>query len=194
MIINFQEILKELEYRVEHGIIDLSKESTVEQRCLKKVNQHTIEKNWVLIQSNNVIKTYLKAIYNWSPNLIIGDIVDDQFVETHQIKVPEFFKYLRGSTNGVIIKDEIWLMCHAVSYEDRRYYYHIVVVLDKYTYKLKKYTPFFTFEGEKVEYTLGFNYLDDQDTILIGYSVYDKSTKYMNIQRDYFENMMISYE
>ena len=179
---------------IEHGIIDLSKESTVEQRCLKKVNQHTIEKNWVLIQSNNVIKTYLKAIYNWSPNLIIGDIVDDQFVETHQIKVPEFFKYLRGSTNGVMIKDDIWLMCHAVSYEDRRYYYHIVVVLDKYTYKLKKYTPFFTFEGEKVEYTLGFNYLDDQDTILIGYSVYDKSTKYMNIQRDYFENMMISYE
>jgi tetratricopeptide (TPR) repeat protein len=179
---------------IEHGIIDLSKESTVEQRCLKKVNQHTIEKNWVLIPSNNVIKTYLKAIYNWSPNLIIGDIVEDQFVETHQIKVPEFFKYLRGSTNGVMIKDEIWLMCHAVSYEDRRYYYHIVVVLDKYTYKLKKYTPFFTFEGEKVEYTLGFNYLDDQGTILIGYSVYDKSTKYMNIQRDYFENMMISYE
>lgn len=26
MSINFQEILKELEYRVEHGIIDLSKE------------------------------------------------------------------------------------------------------------------------------------------------------------------------
>ena len=179
---------------IEHGIIDLSKESTVEQRCLKKLNQNSIEKNWVLIPSSNAIKTHLKVIYNWSPNLIIGDIVDDQFVETHQIKVPAFFKYLRGSTNGVIIKNDIWLICHAVSYEDRRYYYHIVVVLDKHTYKLKKYTPFFTFEGEKVEYTLGFNYLESDDTLLIGYSVYDKSTKYMNIQRDYFENMMISYE
>ena len=29
MIINFQEILKELEYRVEHGIIDLTKEEQV---------------------------------------------------------------------------------------------------------------------------------------------------------------------
>ena len=179
---------------IEHGIIDLSKESTVEQRCLKKVHQNSIEKNWVLIPSNNIIKTHLKAIYNWSPNLIIGDIVEDQFVETHQIKVPAFFKYLRGSTNGVIVKDEIWLMCHAVSYEDRRYYYHIIVVLDKDTYKLKKYTPLFTFEGEKVEYTLGFNYLEGDDTLLIGYSVYDKSTKYMNIQRDYLENMMISNE
>jgi tetratricopeptide (TPR) repeat protein len=179
---------------IEHGIIDLSKEATVEQRCLKKDNQNSIEKNWVLLPSNNVIKTYLKAIYNWSPNLIIGDIVEDQFVETHQIKVPAFFKYLRGSTNGVIIKDEIWLMCHAVSYEDRRYYYHIAVVLDKHTYKLKKYTPFFTFEGEKVEYTLGFNYLENSDTILIGYSIYDKSSKYMNIERNYLENMMISYE
>ena len=179
---------------IEHGIIDLSKESTVEQRCLKKENQSSIEKNWVLIPSNNIIKTHLKAIYNWSPNLIIGDIVEDQFVETHQMKVPAFFKYLRGSTNGVIVKDEIWLMCHTVSYEDRRYYYHIVVVLDKNTYDLKKYTPFFTFEGEKVEYTLGFNYLEGDDTLLIGYSIYDKSTKYMNIQRDYLENMMISNE
>jgi tetratricopeptide (TPR) repeat protein len=179
---------------IEHGIIDLTKESTVEQRCLKKVNQNSIEKNWVLIPSNNVIKTHLKAIYNWSPNLIIGDIVDDQFVETHQIKVPAFFKYLRGSTNGVIIKDEIWFMCHAVSYEDRRYYYHIIVVLDKDTYELKKYTPLFTFEGEKVEYTLGFHYLEGEDTLFIGYSVYDKSTKYMNIPRDYLENRMISNE
>jgi len=179
---------------IEHGIIDLSKECTVEQRCLKKLEQNSIEKNWVLIPSNRIIKTHLKAIYNWSPNLIIGDIIDNQFVQTHEIKVPAFFKYLRGSTNGVIIKDDIWLMCHAVSYEDRRYYYHIVVVLDKDTYKLKKYTPFFTFEGEKVEYTLGFNYLESDDALLIGYSVYDKSTKYMNIQRDYLENMMISYE
>ena len=178
---------------IEHGIIDFSKESTVEQQCLKKVDQNSIEKNWVLIQSNNVIKKHKKAIYHWSPNIIIGDIVDDQFVETHQIRAPSFFKYLRGSTNGVIIKDDIWLMCHAVSYEDRRYYYHIIVVLDKDTYSLKKYTPFFTFEGEKVEYTLGFNYLESDDTLLIGYSVYDKSTKYMNIEREYFENMMILY-
>ena len=175
---------------IEHGIIDLSKESTSGQKCLKKPNQHSVEKNWVLIPSKNS----KKVIYNWSPKLILGDIKDNQFVETHQIKTPGLFKYLRGSTNGIIIKNEIWLMCHAVSYEDRRYYYHIVVVLDKDTFELKKYTPLFTFEGEKVEYTLGFDYLENNDSLLIGYSVYDKSTKYINIEREYFENMMILHE
>ena len=68
-------------------------------------------------------------------------------------------------------------MCHVVSYEDRRYYYHIAIVLDKDTYELKRYTPLFTLEGEKVEYTLGFVYLENSDSLLLGYSVYDKSTK-----------------
>ena len=176
---------------IENGMIDLSKESTMNQKCLKKEKQNTIEKNWVIIPSNNNEQT---VIYNWSPVLSIGKIKNDEFVETHQIQTPAFFKYLRGSTNGVLIKDEIWLICHAVSYEDRRYYYHIVVILDKDTYKLKRYTPFFTFEGEKVEYTLGFNHLETSDSLLIGYSIYDKSTKYMNIDRDYFENMMIRHE
>jgi hypothetical protein len=62
---------------------------------------------------------------------------------------------MRGSTNGVVIDDEIWFICHLVSYEDRRYYYHIMVVLDKNSYRLKSYTPLWTFEKQKVEYTLG---------------------------------------
>jgi hypothetical protein len=172
---------------IEHGIIDISKESTCNDQHLKKVNQNAIEKNWVLFPTKN---GEMKIIYNWSPKLIIGDIHEDQFVETHQIPVPRFFKYLRGSTNGVIIQDEVWFICHAVSYEDRRYYYHIIVVLDRDTYQLKRYTPFFTFEGEKVEYTLGFQYLESSDTLLIGYSVYDRSTNYMNIPRNSIEMIL----
>ena len=172
---------------IEHGIIDISKESTCNDQHLKKVNQNSIEKNWVLFPTKN---GEMKIIYNWSPKLIIGDIHEDQFVETHQISVPTFFKYLRGSTNGVIIQDEVWFICHAVSYEDRRYYYHIIVVLDRDTYQLKRYTPFFTFEGEKVEYTLGFQYLESSDTLLIGYSVYDRSTNYMNIPRNSIEMIL----
>jgi len=175
---------------IEHGEIDFSTESTANYNCLKKAGQHTIEKNWVLIPVNDSDDT-IKAIYNWYP-IIIGDIIDDNFVETQQVQTPSFFKNLRGSTNGVIVRDEIWLLCHAVSYEDRRYYYHILIALDKDTYELKRYTPYFTFEGEKVEYTLGFVYLENTDTLLIGYSIYDKTTKYMNIDRSYFEQMMIS--
>lgn len=173
--------------KIEHGIIDFSKESTSNDICLKKTGQCDVEKNWVLIPN----ESNMNIVYNWSPTLIIGKIVNDSFVETHSIKTPPSFKYLRGSTNGILIKDEIWLICHSVSYEDRRYYYHIVVVLDKNTYELKRYTSFFTFEGEKVEYTLGFSYLESSDSLLIGYSVYDKSSKYINIKRTQFEDMMI---
>jgi tetratricopeptide (TPR) repeat protein len=182
---------------IENGIIDLHQESTIQNKCLKKENQHTIEKNWVIIPSDSASaynNDRLTVIYNWSPKLSIGNIIDGEFIETHQINTPSFFKYLRGSTNGVLINGDIWLICHAVSYEERRYYYHIVVVLDKDTYELKSYTPFFTFEGEKVEYTLGFQYLENEESLLIGYSVYDKSTKYMNIKLEYLKNEMIMHQ
>jgi tetratricopeptide (TPR) repeat protein len=177
---------------IENGIIDLNQESTIKNKCLKKENQHTIEKNWVIIPSSS--SKVLTVIYNWSPKLSVGNIIDGEFIETHQINTPNFFKYLRGSTNGVLINGDIWLICHAVSYEDRRYYYHIVVVLDKDTYNLKSYTPFFTFEGEMVEYTLGFQYLENEESLLIGYSVYDKSTKYMNIKLENLKNEMIMHQ
>jgi tetratricopeptide (TPR) repeat protein len=182
---------------IENGIIDLHQESTIQNKCLKKENQHTIEKNWVIIPSDSASaynNAPLTVIYNWSPKLSIGNIIDGEFIETHKINTPSFFKYLRGSTNGVLINGDIWLICHAVSYEERRYYYHIVVVLDKDTYELKSYTPFFTFEGEKVEYTLGFQYLENEESLLIGYSVYDKSTKYMNIKLEYLKNEMIMHQ
>ena len=173
---------------VEHGIIGLDVESTKNAQWPQVRNHNNTEKNWVLCPSKDE-KT--KVIYHWNPELIVGEFVYDRFVETHRNPVPPFFKHLRGSTNGVVIKDELWLICHAVSYEDRRYYYHIVVVLDADTFAVKRYTQFFTFEGCHVEYTLGFVYLEECDQLLIGYSLYDKSAKYIWMSRDYFENQMI---
>ena len=113
------------------------------------------------------------------------------FEKTHSIQTPPFFKFIRGSTNGILIGDEIWFMCHAVSYEDRRYYYHVFVVLDSKTYAVKKYTPLFTLEKEKVEYTLGFVYFESNDEFLIGYSIMDRETKYIEISKTIFDDIMI---
>jgi hypothetical protein len=103
--------------------------------------------------------------------------------------MPAFFKHIRGSTNGQVIGDEIWFICHLVSYESRRYYYHIVVVLDKATERLKKYTNMFLFERETVEYTLGF--IERGENLLIGYSLLDRETKYMEVPKKWFEDQMI---
>jgi glycosyltransferase involved in cell wall biosynthesis len=173
---------------VEHGMISCSKESTAQSKWLSvKDNYRSIEKNWVLCPNK-------KMIYHWNPKITVGNIEGDQFIKTSETPVPYFFKYLRGSTNGILIQNELWLICHVVSYEDRRYYYHIVVVLDPDTYVLKRYTPLFTFEGAHVEYTLGFTYLENNDSMLIGYSVYDSSCKYIQLPRNVFEDDMIQYE
>jgi hypothetical protein len=110
---------------------------------------------------------------------------------THEQPTPNFFRWVRGSTNGVTIGDEVWFICHVVSYEDRRYYYHLFVVLDKTTMKMKRYTRMFTFEKEKVEYTLGFIYMEREQQFLIGYSVMDRETKYMAISKKNIDTLFI---
>ena len=109
------------------------------------------------------------------------------------MEVPIFFKDIRGSSNGIVVKNEIWFLCHIVSYEDRRYYYHLLVVLDKDTLQLKSYTDLWTFEGKSVEYTLGMVLLNDDDdksTFLLGYSLFDSQSKYMMVPKTIFESML----
>jgi len=113
------------------------------------------------------------------------------FAKTHTIPTPPFFKHIRGSTNGIRIDDEIWFMCHVVSYEDRRYYYHLFVVLDSSTYAVKKYTTMFSLVKEKVEYTLGFVYNESRDEFLIGYSKMDRETDYLTIPKSSVEKLCL---
>jgi hypothetical protein len=55
--------------------------------------------------------------------------------------------------------------------------------------EMKRHSRIFTFEKEKVEYTLGFVYLEDSEELLIGYSLLDKETKYMTISKNKVEEL-----
>ena len=57
--------------------------------------------------------------------------------------------------------------------------------------QLKRYTRLFTLEKEKVEYTLGFVYMEREQQFLIGYSVMDRETKYMAISKQNMETLFI---
>jgi tetratricopeptide (TPR) repeat protein len=174
--------------KVEHGTIDMNSKikKCSNSQILTKDGERNIEKNWVLFDKNGIEQ----CIYEWSP-LTIGNINTNGNLEISHInsEVPAFFKYLRGSSNGIVINDEVWFICHLVSYEKRRYYYHIVVVLDINSFALKSYTHLWNFEKEPVEYTLSMLYI--QKKFLIGYSVMDKETKYTTISKHIFDNMMI---
>jgi tetratricopeptide (TPR) repeat protein len=187
-----------LEYNGNRGtkngnmVVEIGEVDTVTGKCPDQAifmnieNQHSIEKNWVYFKDRKSAK---KMIYGWSP-LKIGDVsMDGVFSKTHEDKTPNIFKHVRGSTNGIVIGDEIWFLCHLVSYEERRYYYHLFVVLDADTYQVKKYTELFTFEKQKVEYSLGFALMGDD--FLIGYSLMDKCTKYTTIPKSRFDSIMV---
>ena len=212
--------------KVEHGLVET--QSEVNDGSLNNTpglitmdGQKEVEKNWVMFED---AAGNLKIVYNWH-DLVIGDCIRNEesensecgytFRKTHTIKTPAIFKYFRGSTNGLLIGDEIWFICHVVSYEDRRYYYHSIFTLDATTYEVKRFTPLFTFEGDKVEYTLGFVYQEDETelkpslnqsggtsfavsddnessdgTFWIGYSKMDCSTHYMAIRKSAIEGLM----
>jgi tetratricopeptide (TPR) repeat protein len=178
------------EIKVEHGEIDPNTGETVNSRILTKEGEQSVEKNWVLFEAAH----QLFCIYEWYP-LTIGTIKDKTYNTKCKNPMPPFFKHVRGSTNGTpFVNDlgetEIWFLCHTVSYENRRYYYHIFVCLDADTMTLKKYTPWFTFEKNPVEYSLGFAFLPSAE-ILIGYSTMDSTTKYRTIKKSKVDDMMI---
>jgi tetratricopeptide (TPR) repeat protein len=190
---------------IEHGEIDTVTGNT--NSVLVRYKDQSIEKNWVLFENN---RGEMKCIYKWNP-LTIGDIVHEStfktpngvepssdtyadFIVSNTFTTNPMFDKARGSTNGVKVLDEIWFIIHYVSYETRRYYYHMMVAMDPATYRVKRATPIFTFTGEKVEYTLGFVFesAKSNDVIKIGYSVMDRTTEYIDIPRTWFESKFIS--
>lgn len=168
---------------VEHGSINRITLKTEKARFLKIQDQQPIEKNWVMFQ-------YLEdpepiyMVYNWYP-MVIGKVVDDVLDIQKKIATPSLFKYIRGSTNGISVNNEVWFLCHVVSYEERRYYYHIMVMLDAKTLELRRTSPMFTFERQKIEYCLGMDIVDEQD-IRFGYSIMDRETKYLSVPKSIF--------
>jgi hypothetical protein len=163
---------------------------------------NSVEKNWVCFIDKE--KNICKFIYQWGCPMIIGEKRQKEFIKTNQINTPPFFKNLRGSSNGLYIplKGEWLFVCHLVSYEERRFYYHCFVILDENTFKVKRYSTLWTFEKSPIEYCLSIvfspinerhvdNLNDTNNNIIIGYSVMDSTTKFIEVSMEYIETIMI---
>jgi len=175
-------VLPSRDISIETGVLDLETGSVKDSIILESLNQRSVEKNWVFCGPGVMI-------YEWSP-LVIGEISGPRLSNIRKIETPSCFRGLRGSTNGVYMGDEIWFICHVVSHEKRRHYYHRFVVLEKATYRVKKYTDLFTFGGVRIEYTLGFVFIKDQ--ILIGYSSMDRETKIASIPKTAIDGILVT--
>jgi tetratricopeptide (TPR) repeat protein len=176
---------------IETGTIDMNAKISTSSLVYKEDSQN-VEKNWVLFNTNT---ERVKVIYKWFP-LTIGEYMVDEnnkttFFNTNIIESPPICKVMRGSTNGVNINNEIWFITHLVSHEKQRHYYHMFVVLDIDTFKVKRYSVPFTFEKKHIEYTLGFVFDKKTDNFLIGYSTMDRTTNYMNVSKGNIDKLFI---
>jgi len=169
--------------RVEFGTIDYENQCINSSFFTKTDGCSNIEKNWVLYTDSN---DKMRVVYDWKTTYEIG--YANMLMNKRDMKSPRFFDLLRGSTNGIRVSDETWFIAHAVSYEDRRYYYHILVALDFKSGEVKRWSKFFTLEGEKVEYVLGFIQTSDEE-FMIGYSKMDKECCIKNVSKADLEKL-----
>lgn len=181
---------------IEFGTINLETGKT-ESSILKKTDDmKSIEKNWTLFDGldprvtakSSCAYDTLKIVYGWYPFTVYEtDLVNAKV----QDKLPPFFAHVRGSCNGIWVGSETWFLCHTVSYEDRRYYYHIIIAIDTASGKVTRWTKYFTFEGKPVEYSLGFLYDKACDSFLVGYSTMDRTTEYMKVGKGVLDSLFV---
>jgi tetratricopeptide (TPR) repeat protein len=151
------------------------------------------EKNWVFAN----IGGQKYVIYDWSPFRICKiDEENPNVLRTVSLKqssqYPGAFKHIRGSTCGFNYNDQIWFIVHIVSYEQPRYYYHMMLVFENNEdMKLIKYTPIFKFDEHCIEYCLGL--IVEESRIIATYSTWDRSTNVAIYDKKYIEEMMIIF-
>jgi len=148
------------------------------------------EKNWVAFQIPGDQEIHF--VYEWYP-LRIGTLVEaaSHVIDFHTtIDTPRSFNFLRGSTNGVAYRQEIWFMVHGtgrIGYS----YYHKIVVLDAQMLHVKRHTYPFKLEGLYTEFCLGLDIDEKNETMTIAYSAMDGSSVLRRIALWKMEALMV---
>ena len=150
------------------------------------------EKNWCYFED---AKGALRVVYDWFP-LRIGRTEGDELRLEEERETPAWFRHVRGSSHGCSVavgegkkdkkgKEELWFLCHIVHYVTPRHYYHLIVVLDKETLAYKRCSTLFKFEGDCIEYALGF--IVEEERVLFSYSQMDRTSRILEVPRALLE-------
>ena len=172
--------------RVEYGYIDYENKRVVSSLLTKPDGQTNIEKNWTLFVKDDTVR----IVYNWWPMTTYEIGHANTLINKREYRTPRFFESVRGSTNGIKVGEETWFICHVVSYEDRRYYYHILVAINNTSGEISRWSRLFTFEREKVEYVLGFVKTSETE-FMLGYSKMDRTTEFKRIDKTELEELFM---
>lgn len=132
------------------------------------------EKNWAFVKYQGL----LCVVYNWFPVRVCSiDYPKKNITVIKESPVPSLFENVRGSTNGHTFGDEIWFVAHVNKNGD---YYHLFVVFDM-CMKFKRYSEYFKFEDQTIEFCLGL--IMEPERVILSYSINDRSSKIMIISK-----------
>jgi len=149
------------------------------------------EKNWIpIIRKNKILMgdgTLIDQeeelfIYKWSP-LEIGRIENGVLVIVHSypMSMPLFSK-IRGSTIFHHIDDGLLGIVHYSEEHSPRHYYHMLVILDKDSFMLKRYSEPFCFQKMGVEFCIGMTVREDNYVFWI--SRHDRDPAMVTVRKD----------
>ena len=179
--------------RMASGILNSEQGVLVVNHAFASPDNREWEKNWVMFQTPGDQKARIHFVYEWYP-LKIGTLVDEatHVIDFHTtIDTPHSFKFLRGSTNGVIYQQEIWFMVHGVG-KIGYTYYHKIVVLDAQTLHVRRHSYPFKLEGLHTEFCLGLDVDEKNEAMTIAYSAWDGSSVLRRIGLWKLEALMVT--
>jgi hypothetical protein len=153
-----------------YGDYDLIEANILNGTLIDSPNSETniYEKNWIPLNKN-------KFIYKWNPFQfgIIENNNSLKIIETNHINNMIFNK-MRGSTCFVETEDGLIGLIHFSEEHHPRHYYHMMVMLNKETIQIIKYSNTFCFEKLGIEFCLGFTIHPDNNTYIFWISRHDR--------------------
>jgi predicted GH43/DUF377 family glycosyl hydrolase len=143
--------------RIIYGKYDIEYHRIIGGTIIQPPEHTWCEKNWIPI----IWKGEEMFIYKWFP-LEIGKVVDNgdggkrlNICITHPIELP-LFKKIRGSSIFVEIEEGYMGIVHYSEEHSPRHYYHMLVLLDKESLNVIRYSELFVFEKLGIEFCIGF--------------------------------------
>ena len=170
------------------GNYDYETKTYSESRIIQPPTDTWCEKNWVPVPTSRQSQKQ-KFVYKWAP-MEIGEIIDDdnnqlRIVDRHEdtANIPLFSK-MKGSAPFIEISEcELVGVIHFSEETKPRHYFHMLVVLDRETFKPLRYSESFVFENIGIEFCIGFD-VSVENKYLFWISQFDREPALITIDMD----------
>jgi hypothetical protein len=137
-----------------NGIYDVKTKECRNCRIIERTRGTPCEKNWTPVVDSEQNEYF---IYRWSP-MEIGQVNEKnnmlEIVKTYPTN-PQLFEKVRGSTTFTETEDGLIGLVHFSEEHSPRHYYHMLVLLEKETFRPLKYSEAFYFQNLGVEFCIG---------------------------------------